>query len=458
MQSTKDDATVRGPELERIRRHWCHFLANLFSFLFIASVAVAGPLPRATPESVGLSSERLRRIEKALRDDVDKGRIPGAVIAVARNGKVVYLKAIGYRDKATNLPMTTNTLFDLASMTKPMVSVGALALYEEGRLFLSDPVSKYFPPLGNMSVAVLRTNPASGDEEAVTRTDPTTGQPVLETVPAMRPMTIQDLMRHTSGLTYGVMGDTAVHKLYPALGGTAASTMTGSEFIDKLGTLPLLHQPGTAWEYGLSTEVLGLVVEKITGEKLGEYLRDRVFRPLGMADTGFVVSPEQSKRYAKPFLKDPVTGVAQSVLDLTKPLKFECGGGCAASTAEDYLLFAQMLLNGGSLGHTRVLGRKTVEYMTADHLGPEVENHIVDIGPEYADYGFGLGVAVRRHVGIASSTGSVGDYSWPGAYGTLFWVDPKERLVVVFMLAARGTTVSRYRQLIRTLVMQAIVD
>lgn len=434
-------------------------IASLVLPLALAATAQA-QLPRSKPEAVGLSSQRLERIARALQGDVDAGQIPGAVIAIGRKGKLAYFKAFGYRDKDANLPMTTDTLFDLASMTKPMVSVGALILYEQGRLFLNDPVSKYYPPLGKMPVAVLRKDPTTGKEEAVMRVDAATGQSVIETVPAVRQVTIQDLMRHTSGLTYGVMGDTAVHKLYPPHGNAAASSMTADEFIDRLATLPLLYQPGSAWEYGLSTEVLGLIVENVTKEKLGEYLEQNLFQPLGMVDSGFLVSAEQAKRYAKPLATDPVTGKPQSIPDLTKPLKFECGGGCAASTAGDYIRFAQMLLNGGKLGTTRILSRKTVEYMTADHLGPGIENPLNPLGsdPEDAGYGFGLGVAVRRHTGIASSVGSTGDYYWPGAFGTQFWIDPKEQLVVVFMMAVRGPRVLQYRQLIRTLVLQAIAD
>jgi CubicO group peptidase (beta-lactamase class C family) len=434
---------------------------SLITFLIVLLVSPSiaqAQLPRASPEAVGLSPQRLERIGRVLQADVDAGQIPGAVIAISRKGKLVYFKAIGYRDKVAGLAMTADTLFDLTSMTKPMVSIGALMLYEQGLLFLNDPVSKYLPPLGKMPVAVLRANPATGTEEAVMRVDPATGQAVIETVPVVRPMTIQDLLRHTSGLTYGVMGDTAVHKLYPSISYDVPGLMTDTEFVDKLGTLPLLHQPGTSWDYGFSTDVLGLVIERVTKETLGEYLKQNLFRPLGMADTCFLVSGEQARRYAKPLPIDPVTGKPQSILDLTKPLKFGCGGACAAATAGDYLRFVQMLLNGGSLGATRILGRKAVESMTADQLGSGVTNNVVDIGSEYADYGFGLGVAVRLHTGIASSTGSVGDYNWLGAYGTQFWVDPKEKLAAVFLLAARGPTVLRYRQLIRTLVLQSIVD
>jgi CubicO group peptidase (beta-lactamase class C family) len=447
-------------EKPMIRLRAIHVFLTVVAPLVALSATAQAQLPRASPEEVGLSRQRLERITQALQADVDGGQIPGAVIAIARKGKVAYFKVFGYRDKSAGLPMTTDTLFDLTSMTKPMVSVGALMLYERGLLFLDDPVSKYLPPLGKMPVAVLRTDPVTGAEEAVMRTEPATGKSVIETVPAVRPMTIQDLMRHTSGLTYGVMGETAVHRLYPSISYDVPGIMSDTEFIDKLATLPLLHQPGTRWDYGFSTDVLGLVIAKATKGSLGEYLKQNLFRPLGMADTCFLLAPEQAKRYAKPLPTDPVTGKKQSILDLTKPLKFECGGACAASTGGDYLRFAQMLLNGGRLGNTRILSRKTVEYMTADHLGPEIGNSFSPLGsdPEDAGHGFGLGVAVRRQTGIAPSIGSAGEYNWVGAYGTQFWVDPKENLVVVFMLAARGPTVLRYRQLIRTLVLQAIVD
>jgi len=443
---------------ENLGRFLCFLLFLLISPA-LAPAADQTPLPTATPESVGLSSERLGRIGDRLREDIDNGRIPGAVVAIARRGRLVYFEAFGYRDKANNVRMTTDTIFDLTSMTKPLTSIGALILYEEGRLALSDPASKYFPPLEKMPVAVLRINPTSREEEAVTRTDPATGKSSLETGQVARPMTIHDLLRHTSGLTYGVMGDTAVHKMYPAISYTAPAEMTGEEFIEKLGTLPLLHQPGTVFDYGFSTDVLGLALEAVTKKRLSAYLQESLFRPLGMKDTMFLVGAESATRYAKGLPTDPDTGKPQSILDLTKPLKFDCGGACAASTAGDYLRFAQMLLNGGILNGRRIVSRKVVEFMTADHLGPGVENRIADdIGSEYRGYTFGLGVAVRKQTGISPAIGSIGDYRWIGAYGTEFWVDPKEQLVAVFMLAAHGETVGHYRESIRALVMQAIID
>lgn len=406
--------------------------------LCIACTAFAAdPLPRAKPESVGMSSARLARIGAALKADVDRGRLPGAVVAVAREGKLVYYEAVGFRDRDAGAPMTTDTIFSIASMTKPMTSVALLQLSEEGRVLISDPVGKYLPPLANLRVAASLDNPA-------------------DTVPAVRQPTLQDILRHTAGLLYGGRGTSALHKLYPASSSTSGTTMTGAEFIARLGTLPLAYQPGTVWDYSLAVDVNGLVVEAVTGRTLGQYLRERVWEPLGMVDTGFHVPPDKRGRYAKAFANDPDTGKPQSVLDLTKPLKFECGGGCGASTAGDYLRFAQMLANKGRLGNAQILGRKTVEYMTADHLGPEVQNNIPKVDPARTGYGFGLGVAVRRQDGITPINGSAGDYHWGGAYGTFFWVDPKENLVVVFMAHTPGAIRQYYRALLGAMVMQAI--
>ena len=416
----------------------CSLLLALIAQLFALPLA-ADPLPRAEPETVGMSSARLARIGEVLRADIERGRIPGAVVAIARKGKIVYFEAFGYRDKAAGVPMTTDTIFSIASMTKPMVTVGALQLYEQGRVLVDDPVSKYLPQFANMQVA--RMDPAE--------------QAILDTAPAARQITILDLMRHTSGIIYGGRGSTAVHKLYPA-SSAAVISMTSPEFLDKLGSLPLMYQPGTVWEYGFSTDVLGLVVESITKQTLGQYLQENLFKPLGMSDTGFIVPADKVNRYAKALPKDPDTGKPQSLVDLTKPTKFECGGGCAVSTAGDYLRFAQMLLNHGKLGGERILSRKTVEFMMADQLGPGVKNLIGNADPTRAGYGFGLGLAVRRTEGVVRLMGSVGDFTWPGAYGTNWWADPKEELAVVFMAHSPGPIRWHYRQLINALVLQAL--
>jgi CubicO group peptidase (beta-lactamase class C family) len=405
-----------------------------------SSASANDPLPRAKPQDVGISSQRLDRVSDFLRAEIARGRMPGAVLAIARNGKLVYLQAFGYRDPNTRAPMRTDSIFSIASMTKPMVAVGALKLLEQGRITIDDPVSKYLPQFASMKVAKL---------------DPT-GQQILETVPAARPITLHDLFRHTSGIIYGGRGTTAVHKLYPSGSLDAATTLTSAEFLDKLGSAPLLWQPGTVWDYGFSIDVLGLVIEKITQQPLGAYLRDQLFHPLGMSDSGFTVPAAKVGRFARPFANDPETGKPQPQSDLTMPLKFECGGGCATSTAADYLRFAQMLLDRGTLGDSRILGRKTVEYMLSNQLGPDVKNLIGKADPTRADYGFGLGLAVRTTPGIVPLLGSVGDFSWPGATGTNWWVDPKEKLVVVFMAATPGPLRWYYRESINALVMQAL--
>jgi CubicO group peptidase (beta-lactamase class C family) len=414
----------------------------LASFGFVSAFG-ADPLPRAKPEQVGMSSERLGRIGEALRADVEKGRLPGAVVAVARKGKLVYYQSFGYLDKDAGTKMHNDAIFSIASMTKPIVAVGALTLLERGQLAIDEPVGTYLPPLSKMQVAVLKSND---------------GGPGFDTVAAQRQVTIQDLMRHTSGIIYGGRGATAVHKLYPASSSAVGSGMTGKEFVDKLASLPLLHQPGSTWDYGFGLDVLGVVIERVSGQPLGQYLEAQVFKPLGMKDTAFAVPPEKAKRYAKALANDPDTGKPQFVLDLTKPLKLECGGGCAASTAGDYLRFAQMLLDGGKLEGKRILSRKTVEYMLSNQLAPNTVNLIANADPTSADMGFGLGVAVRTTPGVVRKVGSVGEFSWNGAYGTSWWADPKESLAVVFMAQTPGPIRWHYRYVINALVEQAIVD
>jgi len=417
-------------------------LAIALSFL-ASSAAFAADLPRAKPEEVGMSSERLARIGEVLKADIEAGRIPGAVIAIARHGKLLALDAYGWRDKAAGVAMTTDTIFNIASMTKPMTTVGALMLYERGQLLIGDPLSKYFPKFADMRVAARDAS----------------GEPTAETVPSVRLITIQDLMRHTSGIVYGGRGTTLVHKMYPAGSGDASREYDGAAFIDKLASLPLLYQPATVWDYGFGLDLLGLTIEKISSQTLEQYLKANLFTPLGMSDTGFSISADQAARYAKPLPIDPDTGKPQARSpELTQPLKFECGGGCAASTASDYLRFAMMLMNQGRSGEARLLGPRTVSYMLSDQLGPNIKNLIGNADPTRADYGFGLGLAVRTTPGVIKMMGSVGQFSWPGASGTDWWVDPKEELAVVYMSAAPGPIRWHYRQTINALVYQAIVD
>jgi CubicO group peptidase (beta-lactamase class C family) len=401
------------------------------------------PLPRARPEDVGLSADRLNEIAKRLNADIEAGRIPGAVVMIARKGKLAYYETFGYRDKAANVAMTKDTIFNIASMTKPLVALAALQLHERGQLLIDDPVSKYFPKFSGSKVAEL---------------DPTGGT-ITGTVAAKREITLRDLMMHTSGLVYGARGSTAVHKLYPASSSTSGATMTAAEFMDKLADAPLLHQPGAVWDYGFGLDVLGMVVEKVSGQTLGQYLQSNVFKPLGMTDTLFNIPADRATRYAKALPNDPETGRPQSVTpNLTQPLKFECGGGCLASTAPDYMRFALALLNKGAYGETRILGRKTAEYMLMNQLGPEVKNLIASTDISRADYGFGLGLAVRTEAARGRTMGSVGDFNWPGASGTNWWADPKEEMAVVFMAHSPGPIRWHYRQVINALVYQAIVD
>ncbi len=409
--------------------------------LLLAAAAGADSLPAAKPEQVGLSAERLGRIGQVLRADVERGRISGAVVLVARKGRVAYLDAVGLRDKATGAPMTADAIFRLASMTKPMVTVAAMSLVEEGRLLLLDPVSKYLPALGKLQVGVERTDTA-------------TGQTVLTTVAPERQMTIQDLMRHTSGLTYGNRGTSQMHKMYPESSNWSSLNLTKEEFIERLSKVVLLSQPGTTWDYSLSTDVLGLVVEAASGKPLGLFLEERIFRPLKMVDTGFLVPAEKRARIAQPLPKHPDTGQDYTLPDPTVPRKFDCGGGCAVSTAGDYARFAQMLLNRGALGSVRILAPRTIDYMTSDHLGPAVSRGTSYIaGPGYT---WGLGFAVRQERGISGMAGSPGDYFWPGAFATYFWVDPKEDIVTVSLMQA--PLGRHYQQLLRGLVIQAIAE
>jgi CubicO group peptidase (beta-lactamase class C family) len=417
-------------------------LATTLCLVASTAAFAEDPLPRAKPEDVGLSSERLARIGAVLKADVDAGRIPGAVIAIARRGKLVAFDAYGWSDKAAGVAMTTDTIFNIASMTKPMTTVGALMLYEQGKILIDDPLSKYFPKFANMRVAA-RDN----------------GEPTAETVPANRQITIQDLMRHTSGLIYGGRGTTLVHKMYPGGSVDAVRDYDGPAFLDKLASLPLLYQPATVWDYGFGLDVMGLTIEKISGQSLGQYLQANLFTPLGMKDTGFSVSADKAVRYAKPLPADPDTGKPQARSpELTQPIKFECGGGCAASTASDYLRFAMMLMNRGRAGEARLLGPKTVDYMLSDQLGPSIKNLVGNADPTRADYGFGLGLAVRTTPGVVRMMGSVGQFTWPGASGTDWWADPKEELAVVYLSAAPGPLRWHYRQKINALVYQAIID
>lgn len=401
--------------------------------------ALAQPLPSVAPEAAGFSREGLERIDRFFEREIAANRVPGAVVAIARDGKLVYYKAHGFLDKAAGTPMPLDAIFNLASMTKVFASVGGLALNENGRLPLKSRLEEYFPAFGKMNVGMV----APGTDAKVD---------------TARPIFIHDLFRHTSGITYGGRGDTPVHKQYPSGSAPAAAQFTGEEFIAKLASLPLLYQPGTVWDYGLSTDVLGLVIEKVAGQKLGDYLKASVWDKVGMPDTAFDVPADKRRRLARPLPTDPLTGKPQRVAILDNPVKFQCAGSCAFSTVGDYVRFGQMLVDGGSIDGRRVLGPKTVRWMTSDHLGLNIKNQVAGTEPHRDGYSFGLGVAVRMTDGMAATPGTAGDFTWNGANGTAFWADPAERLVVVYGTVAPGEIRKYYREQMGALVYGAMTE
>jgi CubicO group peptidase (beta-lactamase class C family) len=391
------------------------------------------PLPTARAEEVGLDAAALERLSAALKDRVASGHIPGAVALIARHGKVAYFEGFGRLDPASEAPMGTDAIFRIYSMTKAIVSVAVMMLWEEGRLLLSDPIGRYLPALASPKVGIV------------------TGS-TYTSVDTERPITVQDLLRHTSGLTYEFRGDTPIHKAY-AEARVARLKQTNAEQVETLGQLPLLYQPGTKWEYSRSTDVLGRLVEVISGQTLGSFLTDRVLRPLGMTDSGFSVPESAQGRIAEPFAKDPEGGTDVALLNVRRPAVFESGGGGLVATTMDYARFLAMLIGNGRLDRTRLLGRKTVELMTSDHLGTVTGSP--DLLPP--GHGFGLGFAVRTSPGMAPFPGSLGSYFWGGAAGTTFWVDPTERLFAILMIQAPVQR-EHYRVLFRDLVYAAVTD
>jgi CubicO group peptidase (beta-lactamase class C family) len=415
---------------------WCIAAALL---LAACASEAATPLPVAAPESLGFSREGLARIDQFMAREIAAGRTPGGVIAIARNGKLVHYKAYGLLDPAGNTAMPLDAIFPLASMTKIMAAVGALSLNEHGRLPLKSKLGDYLPAFANMQVGAVGAN----------------GE--IKLAPA-GPIYIHDLFRHTSGLSYGSQGDTALHKLMPYTSSAAAIQMNGDEFARTLAATPLLYQPGTVFEYGFSTDMLGLVMEKVTGKRLGDYLKTEVWDKVKMPDTTFIVPAASRARLARPFAKDPLTGREQSVAILDAQTKFDCAGGCGFGTVGDYVRFGQMLIDGGKIDGNRVLSPFSVRLMTSDHLGTAIKNNVVSIEPYREGYGFGLSVAVRMQNGVAAIPGSVGDFTWNGANGTAFWADPKERLVVVYGMATPGAIRKYYREQMSALVYGAMAE
>jgi CubicO group peptidase (beta-lactamase class C family) len=374
---------------------------------------------------------------KRVEADSKSGRLPGAVLLVARDGRLQYANAVGVQDPATGKPMARDTIFRIYSMTKPIVSIATMQLVEDGRLRLGDPVSRWIPEMKGMQVAIEK--PGADGKPAI-----------AERVPAPREMTVQDLLRHTSGLTYGVFGRSAVKDEYvkaKVIPGSEQLPFDLTELARRLGTLPLSFAPGSTWEYSISTDVLGLVVERASGMKLDAFLSQRILGPLRMNDTAFWVPPEKQSRLAEAFPADPDSKAKVELLDVRKPPTLLSGGGGMVSTADDYLRFTQMLLNGGELDGVRIVSRKTMEFVASDHLGTLR-------GPTYLPgpgYGFGLGFAVRTANGESTNYGSAGEYNWGGYAGTAFWVDPRERLVAVWMMQGPAQS-GQYRPLLRNAV------
>ena len=418
-------------------------VAVLLGLVLIGAAPVwTEALPSATPGEVGLSAERLERLGEVVRREIEAGRYPGAVVLVARKGRVAYLEGFGRLDPAAGTPMPKDAIFRLYSMTKPFTSVAAMMLMEEGKLRLADPVSRFLPQLAKL--------------EVVTQShDPVSGKAIYTSVAAERVPSIYDLLRHTSGFVYGDFTPNARVKELYAKANVGWADQTPAEQVERLAKVPLAHQPGTAWEYSLSTDVLGRVIEAVTGVPLGRFLGERILTPLGMVDTAFVVTADKTRRLAQPFLTDKATGKPIKLLDVTAPPKNDAGGAGSAGTAMDYARFLQMMLNGGRLDGARLLSRTSVRHMTSDHLGDiKVAMPLLTRG-----YGFGLGFAVRKADGLESVPGTAGEYRWGGAAGTHFWVDPKEELVTVVMTQALpGPPRFEDRQLFRQMVLQAIVD
>ncbi len=389
-------------------------------------------LPTAEPEEVGLSRPALARLGETMRREVAAGRAAGISTLVARHGRVAHAERFGAL-RPDGPPMPADAIFRIYSMTKPIVCVAAMTLVEEGRLLLSDPLAKYLPAFAAMQVGVERDG-------------------ALQLVPAQRPIAIHDLMRHTSGLTYGFAGATAVHRLV-AEADIVNVSKPAAEQIDRLAALPLLRQPGEAWEYGLSTDVLGRVLEVVSGQSLGEFIAERVLRPLGMVDTAFYTPPAKRDRLAEPLSNEALRAGRIDLVDCSAPPAFEMAGSGLVSTIGDYARFLAMVAGGGALDGARVLGPRTLAYMASDHLGPEVDRRSPYLVP---GHGYGLGFAVRIEAGVAPTTGSVGEFSWGGVSGVAFWVSPRDAVFAIVMTQAPDHYLY-FRQVFRNMVNAAIL-
>ena len=425
------------------------------------------------PENVGLNADRLKYLSEHFDRYVDEGKIPGYLVLIARRGKAAYLHRYGLRDVEAGLPVEEDTIFRIYSMTKPITSVGIMMLYERGLLQLDDPASAFIPAFKHLEVF------ESGDADS------------YQTIPAEREMTIRDLLTHTSGLTYEFFNAHPVDAMYRQrnLTGSNACEMSLAALVGHLGELPLVFSPGTRWNYSYATDVLGHVIEVISGQTLDRFFADEILEPLGMVDSAFSVAPDHVDRFAAGYERDGdgfrLTDTPRESLYLKPPI-FLSGGGGLASTASDYLRFCQMMLNKGAFDGVRILGRKTVEFMTCNHLpnnvdltsmgytlhGPTRDAATgVRLGVRYNrrrggirtetrhdGIGFGLGGAVLLDPAAAHILGSPGEFTWGGAASTAFWIDPREEMTVIFLTQLIPSSSHPIRRELRVLANQAIVD
>ena len=402
------------------------------------------------PEEVGLSSSRLARIGEHFQRYIDAGKVAGTLTLIARQRKVAYLEAQGHLEIERRRPVTPDSVFRIYSMTKPITTVGLMMLYEQGRVQLDDPVHRFIPSWRDLRVFVGGNHPT------------------WKTAPVERPMTIRDLLSHTSGLTYGFMERTNVDAAYRKLGvaDRARPGYTLRDMVDTLAELPLEFSPGTRWNYSVSTDVVGHLIEVLSGQRLDAYLREHILQPLGMVDTGFVIADEQRARFAANYERQ-ADGRLRLIDDPADSVYRQCsffsGGGGLVSSARDYFRFTAMMANKGELDGIRLLGRKTVELMTVNHL-PDGQDltALAQAGmfteTAYAGVGFGLGFSVMRSPARAQISGTPGEYAWGGAASTAFWIDPVEDLIVIFMTQLMPSSSYPLRRELRTLAYSALID
>src|SRR4051812_23377134 len=390
------------------------------------------PRPESRPETPGLSRPRLQAMSDAFKREIDKGTVPGVTVLVARHGQVGWFEALGRQSPTGAAPMAHDSIFRIFSMTKPIVSVGIMMLIEDGHFLLGDPVAKFIPEFADQKVGVENNGK-------------------LDLVPLKRQMTVQDLLRHTSGITYDHTGNGLVQQLYQQ-SRLRSRKITNAEHAAMVASMPLICQPGAEWNYSRSTDILGRIIEVVSGKSLGAFLAERILAPLQMAETAFHTGEQNAGRLAEAFPTDPWNGDKVQLFNMLEKPVMESGGGGLVSTTMDYARFSQMLLNGGTLDGNRIIGRRTLHLMASNHLGPKVklQSHLVPAG-----HSFGLGFAVRTAQGMAPFAGSLGQFFWSGMAGTFFWIDPKEELFAVFMSQGPGQR-EYFRTLLRSLVYAAV--